>query len=63
MACAYVQTPPHPAPPDGPRLVILVATEQRLSNPAQSRLGLETIFPGSSGLEAFATTHTPARRP
>ena len=49
--------------PDGARLVILVATEQRLSNPAQSRLGLETIFPGGSGLEAFATTHTPARRP
>ncbi len=50
-------------PPDGPRLVILVATEQRLSYPAQSRLGLETIFPNSSALEAFATTHTPTRRP
>ena len=50
-------------PPDGPRLVILVATEQRLSYPAQSRLGLETIFPGNFGLDAFATTHTPARRP
>ncbi len=49
--------------PDGPRLVILVGTDQRLSYPAQSRLGLETIFPGSSGLEAFATTHTPTRRP
>ena len=43
--------------------MILVATEQRLSYPAQSRLGLETIFPSSSALEAFATTHTPARRP
>ncbi len=49
--------------PDGPRLVILVGTEQRLSYAAQSRLGLETIFPGSFGLEAFATTHAPARRP
>jgi hypothetical protein len=50
-------------PPDGPRLVILVVTEQRLSYAAQSRLGLETIYPGSFGLEALATTHTPTRRP
>jgi len=49
--------------PDRPRLVILVGTEQRLSYPAQSRLGLEPIFPGTTGLDAFATTHTPARRP
>ncbi len=48
--------------PEGARVVILVGTEQRLSYPVQSRLGLETIFPGTSGLDAYATTHTPTRR-
>jgi 4-amino-4-deoxy-L-arabinose transferase-like glycosyltransferase len=49
--------------PAGPRLVILIATDQRLSNSVQGRLNLEAIFPSSSGLDAFATSHTPARRP
>jgi len=49
--------------PDGPRLVILVGTEQRLSYPVQSRLGLETIFPSNVGLDAFATPNTSTRRP
>ncbi len=50
-------------PPEDARLVILVGTEQRLSCPVQSSLGLETLFPGTSGLDAYATTHTPSRRP
>jgi 4-amino-4-deoxy-L-arabinose transferase-like glycosyltransferase len=50
-------------PTEGSRLVILVGTEQRLSYPVQSGLGLETLFPGTSGLDAFATTHLPARHP
>ena len=42
--------------PDGQRLVILAGTDQRLSYAAQSRLGLEAIHPGRSGvLDAFAT--------
>ena len=45
------------------QVVILIGTEQRLSYPVQARLGLETIFPGSSGLDAFATLHNPARKP
>ena len=49
--------------PDGARLVVLVGTDQRLSYPIQSRLGLETLFTGSVGLDAFATTHTPNRQP
>ena len=52
-----------PAPADGARLVILIDTEQRLSYPVQSRLGLEAIYPGTSGLDAYATAHTPAPRP
>ena len=42
--------------PDGQRLVILAGTGQRLSYAVQSRLGLEAIHPGRSGvLDAFAT--------
>ena len=42
--------------PDGQRLVILAGTEQRLSYAVQSKLGLEAIHPGRSGiLDAFAT--------
>ncbi len=52
-----------PAPPNGARLVILVGTEQRLSYPVQSRLGLEAIYPGTSGLDAYATAHIPTPRP
>ncbi len=46
--------------PDGPRLVVLVGPEHRLSYAAQSQLGLEAIHPGQTGhaglLDAFATT-------
>jgi hypothetical protein len=42
--------------PEGQRLVILSGNEQRLSYAVQSRLGLEAIHPGRSGvLDAFAT--------
>jgi hypothetical protein len=42
--------------PEGQRLVILAGTGQRLSYAVQSRLGLEAIHPGRSGvLDAFAT--------
>jgi 4-amino-4-deoxy-L-arabinose transferase-like glycosyltransferase len=42
--------------PEGQRLVILSGSEQRLSYAVQSRLGLEAIHPGRSGiLDAFAT--------
>jgi hypothetical protein len=52
-----------PPPVSGARLVILVGTVQRLSNPVQSRLALEAIFPGTFGLDAFATAQAPSRRP
>ncbi len=46
-------------PPDGPRLVVLVGPEHRLSYSVQSQLGLEAIHPGQAGrpglLDAFAT--------
>ena len=46
--------------PDGPRLVILVGPEYRLSYAVQSQLGLEAIHPGQVGqaglLDAFATS-------
>ncbi|MBX6312802.1 MAG: glycosyltransferase family 39 protein [Isosphaeraceae bacterium] len=50
-----------------PRLVILTGTRQRLSYAVQSRLRLEAIHPGRSGVfEAFATaletSESPARR-
>jgi 4-amino-4-deoxy-L-arabinose transferase-like glycosyltransferase len=50
--------------PEGQRLVILAGTEQRLSYPDQSRLGLEAIHPGRTGiLDAYATAQgRPARR-
>jgi hypothetical protein len=49
--------------PGGNRLVIMIGTNQRLTYSAQSRLGLETIHPGRSGvLDAFATVHVPQRR-
>jgi 4-amino-4-deoxy-L-arabinose transferase-like glycosyltransferase len=42
--------------PEGQRLVILSGSDQRLSYAVQSRLGLEAIHPGRSGvLDAFAT--------
>ncbi len=44
--------------PDGQRLVILAGTGERLSYTVQSRLGLEAIHPGRSGvLDAFATAN------
>jgi len=53
--------------PDGPRLVILVGPEHRLSYAVQSQLGLEAIHPAQSGnaglLDAFATTVTAPIRP
>jgi 4-amino-4-deoxy-L-arabinose transferase-like glycosyltransferase len=46
-------------PPDGPRLVVLVGPEHRLSYSVQSQLGLEAIHPGQAGrpgiLDAFAS--------
>jgi hypothetical protein len=51
---------------DGPRLVVLVGPDHRLSYAAQSQLGLEAIHPvqlGRSGLiDAFATDHSASRR-
>jgi hypothetical protein len=48
--------------PEGQRLVILSGHNQRLSYAVQSRLGLEAIHPGRSGvLDAFATAHDPSR--
>ncbi len=44
--------------PEGQRLVILAGTGERLSYDVQSRLGLEAIHPGRSGiLDAFATAN------
>jgi hypothetical protein len=44
--------------------VILAGTEQRLPYSVQSKLGLEAIHPGRSGvLDAFATAHDPSRPP
>ncbi len=51
--------------PDGPRLVILVGPEHRLSYAVQAQLGLEAIHPVQAGhaglLDAFATTPAAAR--
>jgi Dolichyl-phosphate-mannose-protein mannosyltransferase len=48
--------------PDGQSLVILAGTAQRLSYTLQSRLNLEAIHPGRSGvLDAFATVHSVQR--
>lgn len=45
--------------PDGPRLIILAGTEQRLSSSSQLRLGMEAIHPGRSGiLDAYATVRS-----
>jgi hypothetical protein len=42
--------------PDGKRLIVLSGTNQRLSSADQSKLGLEAIHPGRSGvLDAYAT--------
>ncbi len=50
---------------DGPRLVVLVGPEHRLSYAVQSQLGLEAIHPGQTGraglLDAFAS-HAGATR-
>jgi hypothetical protein len=48
--------------PKGQCLVILAGPGQNLSYPDQSRLGLEAIHPGRSGiLDAFATAHEVSR--
>ncbi len=42
--------------PEGQRLIVLAGTGQRLSSADQSKLGLEAIHPGRSGiLDAYAT--------
>ena len=50
--------------PDGQRLIILAGTKHRLSSADQSKLGLEAIHPGRSGiLDAYATArHRLSRR-
>jgi 4-amino-4-deoxy-L-arabinose transferase-like glycosyltransferase len=50
--------------PDGPRLIILAGSGQRLSSADQFKLGLEVIHPGRSGiLDAYATArHQLSRR-
>jgi hypothetical protein len=48
---------------DGQKLVIVIGTKERLLYSVQSRLGLEAIHPGRSGvLDAFASVHVPQRR-
>jgi hypothetical protein len=48
--------------PPGKRLIIFLGADQRLSYPMQSRLNLEVIHPGISGiLEAFATVEEPRK--
>jgi hypothetical protein len=48
--------------PEGQRLVIVVGSRSRLPYSVQSRLGLEAIHPGRSGvLDAFATAHDTSR--
>ncbi len=48
--------------PEGQRLVILAGSEERLPYTLQSRLGLEAIHPGRSGvLDAYATAADPGR--
>ena len=50
--------------PEGQRLVIVSGSDQRLSYAVQSRLGLEAIHPGRSGvLDAFATAESFAKKP
>jgi hypothetical protein len=50
--------------PEGQRLVILTGSDQRLSYAVQSRLGLEAIHPGRSGvLDAFATASSLPKKP
>jgi hypothetical protein len=50
--------------PEGQRLIVLAGTGQRLSSADQSKLSLEAIHPGRSGiLDAYATTrHRLSRR-
>jgi hypothetical protein len=50
--------------PEGQRLIILAGSGQRLSQAVKSKLGLEAIHPGRSGvLDAYATAHSrPPRR-
>jgi hypothetical protein len=50
--------------PASQRLIIFAGSSQRLSYPVKSRLGLEAIHPGRTGvLEAYATAHDrPPRR-
>jgi len=50
--------------PDGRRLVIVLGPDRKLSYATQSRLNLEVIYPGHSGLiEAFATAANDRDRP
>ena len=44
--------------PEGPRLIILAGTEQRLSSSDQLRLGIESIHPGVGILNAYATVRS-----
>jgi 4-amino-4-deoxy-L-arabinose transferase-like glycosyltransferase len=45
--------------PEGRRLIVLAGTGQRLSSAVQSKLGLEAIHPGRSGiLDAYATARS-----
>jgi hypothetical protein len=49
--------------PDGQRLIILAGTDQGLNRTIVSKLGLEAIHPGRSGiLDAYATAQRPAPR-
>jgi hypothetical protein len=50
--------------PEGQRLIIVTGAGQRLSYAVKSKLGLEAIHPGRSGiLDAYATAHDrPSRR-
>jgi 4-amino-4-deoxy-L-arabinose transferase-like glycosyltransferase len=49
--------------PEGRRLIVLMGTGQRLSSAVQSKLGLEAIHPGRSGiLDAYATARDPLLR-
>jgi hypothetical protein len=50
--------------PEGQRLVILAGTDQHLYSPDLSRLGLEAIHPGRSGiLDAYATARNRPKSP
>jgi hypothetical protein len=49
--------------PEGNRLIILTGSSERLSSAVKSKLGLEAIHPGRSGiLDAYATAHDRSSR-